>query len=317
MQRFKNILVLYDRKIGDEAALDRAAALARTNNARLTVVEAIEKLPRNGLTILGNKAAQDADLQRRFLEERQAHLERLVTSIRRNGVTVNTMVLRGRTFIEVIRLVLRQRYDIVVMTADSWRGLRQITFGSTSMHLMRKCPSPVWVMKPKSRPQFHRIIAAVDPSVTDEVPDALNVQLIQLASSLAVKENCHLDIVHAWDFPSSDLDTSRSEISEDILTKLVEKNEAVHQASMNRILEKIDLEGVDFNVRFLQGEPEQVIPQFAHDNQADLIVMGSASRVGIAGMFIGPVAEDVLRQVDCSVLTIKPNGFVSPVLLHD
>lgn len=317
MQRFKNILVLYDRKIGDEAALDRAAALARTNNARLTIVEPIEKLPRDGLTLLGNKAAKDADLQRRFLEERQAHLERLVTSIRRNGVTVNTIVLQGRPFIEVIRLVLRQRYDIVVMTADSWRGLRHITFGSTSMHLMRKCPSPVWVMKPKSRPRFHRIIAAVDPSVTDEIPDALDVQLIQLASSLAAKENCHLDIVHAWDFSGPDLDTSRSEISEDIMTSLIQKNEAMHQTGVNRILKQVDLEGVDFEVQFLQGEPAHAIPQFAHDNQADLIVMGSASRAGIAGMFIGPVAEDVLRQVDCSVLTVKPNGFISPVLLHD
>jgi len=45
----------------------------------------------------------------------------------------------------------------------------------------------------------------------------------------------------------------------------------------------------------------------------DLIVMGTVGRTGIPGLFIGNTAETVLRQVDCSVLTVKPWGFVTPV----
>ena len=43
MHRFKNILVIYNGQVGDEATLDRATALARRNAARLTVVEAMKK----------------------------------------------------------------------------------------------------------------------------------------------------------------------------------------------------------------------------------------------------------------------------------
>ena len=49
----------------------------------------------------------------------------------------------------------------------------------------------------------------------------------------------------------------------------------------------------------------------------DLVVMGTVTHTGIAGFFIGTTAEDVLRQVDCSVLTVKPEGFESPVRLDD
>ena len=35
------------------------------------------------------------------------------------------------------------------------------------------------------------------------------------------------------------------------------------------------------------------------------------------GFFIGNTAESVLQQVNCSVLTVKPEGFVSPVTLDD
>ena len=37
--------------------------------------------------------------------------------------------------------------------------------GSTSLHVMRKCPCPVWVMKPAQGKRFARILAAVDTGV--------------------------------------------------------------------------------------------------------------------------------------------------------
>jgi nucleotide-binding universal stress UspA family protein len=48
----------------------------------------------------------------------------------------------------------------------------------------------------------------------------------------------------------------------------------------------------------------------------DLLVMGSVCRTGIAGFLIGNTAEEVINQVDCSVLTLKPKGFITPVTLE-
>ena len=47
----------------------------------------------------------------------------------------------------------------------------------------------------------------------------------------------------------------------------------------------------------------------------ELIVMGTAGRVGLPGFFIGNTAEEVLRQVDCPVLTVKSEDFVTPVTI--
>ena len=41
--------------------------------------------------------------------------------------------------------------------------------------------------------------------------------------------------------------------------------------------------------------------------------MGTVGRTGIPGFFIGNTAEGILTQVNCSVLTVKPVGFESPV----
>jgi nucleotide-binding universal stress UspA family protein len=41
--------------------------------------------------------------------------------------------------------------------------------------------------------------------------------------------------------------------------------------------------------------------------------MGTLGRTGIAGLFIGNTAEDVLRETHTAVLAAKPDGFVSPI----
>ena len=47
--------------------------------------------------------------------------------------------------------------------------------------------------------------------------------------------------------------------------------------------------------------------------EIDILVMGTVCRTGIPGFIIGNTAERVLDAVDRSVLTVKPEGFVSPV----
>lgn len=45
----------------------------------------------------------------------------------------------------------------------------------------------------------------------------------------------------------------------------------------------------------------------------ELVVMGTVARTGLPGFIIGDTAEKALTTVDCSVLAVKPDSFVSPV----
>jgi nucleotide-binding universal stress UspA family protein len=55
----------------------------------------------------------------------------------------------------------------------------------------------------------------------------------------------------------------------------------------------------------------------AQQLEVDLVVMGTVARTGIPGLIMGNTAEAILEQLDCSVLAIKPPGFVTPVSLQD
>lgn len=56
-----------------------------------------------------------------------------------------------------------------------------------------------------------------------------------------------------------------------------------------------------------------MIVEYADKNSIDLIVMGAVARSGLSGLLIGSTAEKVIDRVDCSVLTVKPASFKSPI----
>lgn len=76
------------------------------------------------------------------------------------------------------------------------------------------------------------------------------------------------------------------------------------------------VEYLDPQLHVIKGHAAQIVPTLARQLGADLIVMGTIARTGIAGFFMGNTAETILSAIDCSVLTVKPPGFISPIALE-
>jgi nucleotide-binding universal stress UspA family protein len=57
--------------------------------------------------------------------------------------------------------------------------------------------------------------------------------------------------------------------------------------------------------RLQDGDPARWILQIATDCKCDLIVMGTHGRTGLRRLLMGSVAEQVLRNAACPVLTLK------------
>ena len=198
MQRLKNILLVLASEAGSQSALDRAVLLAKKNMAYLTVAKIVPLRPRGADRIAETMSVSDA--QEFAVQARRGELEKLIEPVQQCGIRVHAEVLSGTAFLEIIREVLRQKHDLVIITANDDGGLKRHFCCSTALHLMRKCPCPVWVMKPTQGKRFARILAAVDtdPYKSDTEHDAMNTKIMALASSLAEREQGELHIVHAW-----------------------------------------------------------------------------------------------------------------------
>jgi len=315
MKRFKNILLYTNGEAGSQFALHRAVDLANRNQGRLTVVSVLEELPRELLRLA--VAIPSENLQRMAMLEVRRRLETFVAPLQQKRSPVELKVLYGRPFIEIIRAVLRRQHDLVMMTAEGRSGLREMLFGSTSLHLMRKCPCPVWVIKPSRRQRFARILAAVDPDPLDVVRNGVNMKIMELATSLTGLEDCELHVVHALQVcDRTTLRGWQARVPEAQLDDWVEQTREAHQQRFDELMGKFNLMELRHRLHLVKGEAGTAIPKLADKERIDLIIMGTAARVGLEGYFIGNTAETVLHRVDCSVLTIKPDGFISPVKLN-
>lgn len=300
MQRFKNILLVYDDRESRESTLARAIDLAKLNQARLTVIQVINQLPRDYRMLITSLPPHEV-MEIAVKEHTQLiekHIEHHLEAIK-----IQTQVVVGREFIEIIKEVLRNNHDLVIKTARGMGGTVDMLFGSTAMHLMRKCPCPVWLIKPDQGPRFLRVMAAVDVAPPEVEENNLNSKIIELATSLTRMEKSELHIVYAWEKPDTNVWT---------------KNKPIKW--LNDFLEQYDLQHLQHlqhHEHVLQGLADEVIPEFAEQHLIDLIVMGTVGRVGIPGFFIGNTAEKILHKIDCSVLTVKPDGFITPVELDN
>jgi len=149
-----------------------------------------------------------------------------------------------------------------------------------------------------------RILAAVAPDPFNQQRDALNATIMDLASSLAEREQAELHVVNAWyTEPGRRLRRSASwnrKVREHHKTTLFDLLDAYKKNTPGR-------------VHLLKGRPDILIPRLAAKEEIDLVVMGTVCRTGVPGFFMGNTAESILQQIECSVLTVKPDGFVTPV----
>ena len=312
MKRFKNILLFAGSEGGKDAALERAVTLAKNNKAKLKVVDVIEELPREMRVLI--RVMSPMELKELMINERMNQLNQLIGPTRKDGVHVCAKVLVGTPFLEIIREVLRDKHDLVIKTARGKGGLKEILFGSTAMHLMRKCPCPVLVVKPTHRNKYARVMAAVDPDPSYKERNVLNNKIMELAASMSRLEGSELHVVHAWTLYGEDM--LRRGLSKSEVEKLARDTRKMHKGWVVELMEKFAPETPNKRVHLLKGNAETLIPRLAKRKRIELIVMGTVCRTGIKGFFIGNTGEKVLQQVDCSVLAVKPDGFITPIKLR-
>ncbi len=294
MKRFKNILVAYDNAVGGDEAISQAVSLALNNGAELTVAALL----------------RDYDLVPQKLAETEKRLARIEDGIRHAGVrNVRAIILDGTPAPSLIREVEVSGHDLVIASIEAGNTLRERMLGSTATQLMRKCPCPVWVVKPDQPVPYRRILAAVDPFSPHEGAPALNEKILDLATSLALRDGAELHVLHAWEVDGPDLETIRSEtvgsIREDILNRHLDRREK----GVMEALAKYPLGKLNLSIHLPRTSAAGAICDMANEGGIDLIVMGTQARTRLTGFLAGHTAEQVINAVDSGLLAVKPGAF--------
>jgi nucleotide-binding universal stress UspA family protein len=324
MKRFNKVLCVIDTDIDSEAAVIHAMKIANDHQADIAFASLIEA-PGIWHSLVHSQEETNSILQEAAARER-IRIENWLENVA-PGLEASIEIYSGTEFIQIIKSVIKNQFDLVVKCARSSGWLDRL-FGSEDMHLLRKCPCPVLMLKPGQKETFRRILATVDVndnlSALNEgcVQEQLNKKVLEYSAALGISELTELHVGGAWvafaenfyrygtfsHVPEERVDfyveQAQRECSDKMDLLVREMRESVGSEAVQHLLPRTHL---------IKGFPATEIPLLAEKLEIDLIVMGTVGRIGIPGLIIGNTAESILEQVKCSVLALKPEGFESPV----
>lgn len=274
--------------LGSLRAARQAAWVATRVGAQVTLLTAAWADDSSGPLELSPKALEELDMLR--------------MRVAADGARVELEIVEEYPWTALIGRALRGEADLIVAGKRSGEVSGGRKVGSTAAKLLRKCPAPVWLVKPDHDLQHRHVLAATDFSSVSE-------RAVAAASWIAGHAGGELHVLHAWNLAAAELRAGATMPPEEY-EALVDERRAKAMGALEHEVRGLP---VDPTLHLERGAAHTEILTELEEEHPDLLVMGSLSTGGRRGFQVGTIAERVLEQVDESILAFKPKDFVCPL----
>jgi len=297
----KTILVVVDPTVEEQPAVARAALVAEKASADLELF-ICDYDPEIEAGVVSTVWI-DQPAKENLMAILRQKLEELAAPLRKKGLNVSVDVAWDHPLDEgIVRKIAATEPWLVFKDTHHHNVLKRTVLSNTDWHLIRQCPAPLYLVKPQDLPADRRVYAAVDPVHEHDKPASLDHAIVGIAQELAGYLGGELHVVHTYAVPSSLVALEGVPAA-----NIFESIETEHRDALTQFIGAYSLpEG---NAHFLEGLPQEKLPELTAEENAALIVMGAVSRRGLDRIFIGSTAERVLDRLDCDLLIVKPGSF--------
>ncbi|KPH92034.1 universal stress protein UspE [Pseudoalteromonas undina] len=305
METIKRIIAVIDPTKDDQNALARSIDLAKKSGASITAFMTVYDFSYEMTTMLSGDEREA--MRQAVLKDRELWLKDLVSPYQ--NINIDTQVIwHNRPYEAIINTVINDKYDLVIKGTHQHGALKAVIFTPTDWHLVRKCPTPVLFVKDMQWPAQGNILAAVNAVSENEQHLSLNKRIIKDAQFLCELANAKLNLVNAYPATPVNIAIEIPEFNPGLYNESVKKH---HIKSTNELANEFNLTSDQCFIE--EGLPEDVIPDVANRLNSELVVIGTVGRTGLSAALVGNTAEHVIDSLDCDVLALKPDGYVSPL----
>jgi nucleotide-binding universal stress UspA family protein len=292
------ILVALDFGDASREALVQARALSHQAGGVLAACHVLPSLadlsaffPERALQNVEDTAPEDARVRKQLQEHARAELGLELTEV---------FVERGAAYAEIVRRAEEWGADRIVIGSHGRTGLARAVLGSVAERVVEHASCSVLIARPAPNP-------APNPGVVMVATDLSDASLpaIRAGSEEAQRRGARLEVVSVfeWSPPiaislTGLLGTLPALPSTEVQQQAREALRAMLEDAMVRA-------GAEGEARVLDGSPATEIVAHEEELRAELIVVATRGRTGLARLALGSVAERVIRSAGCSVLAVR------------
>jgi nucleotide-binding universal stress UspA family protein len=269
----KSVLVATDLSARCDRAVDRAFALALQWNVDVDVLHVVET---------GRKGDASTDTS--------GVRERVKNTLPDPGINANILIASGSVPTLIADTAQERESALIVTGVARYNSAGDYFLGTAVDHIVRNANVPVLVVKQRPHRPYATLLIATDLSTCSR--EAL-VQAAELFPDSA------LHVVHAYHVPYEawlKSDDVRQEVREDAQREFdaFVNDPAIPESLRRRITMRLDY-----------GETGRVVGQALAETGADLAVLGTHGRSGLARATIGSNAESLLSWLPVDTLMIR------------
>jgi universal stress protein E len=312
MQGISKILAVFDPTADAHPAVNRAAWLAKNTDADLEILLCYYNQYLSGDRFFDSPSLEKARLE--VIENEAKRLEALAEPLRESGIVVKTTVLWDHPLYEgIVRQAITSAADIVFKDTHHHSAMTRAVLTNTDWNLIRTCPVPLWLVKPRDISSAPVFVAAIDPTNEHDKPAALDDLILRQGKMLSEQVGGSIHAFHSYD-PRIALATATANAYIPVSLPLDVIETQMRENHQKRFEEMASFHSIDDENRHLMsGLTHEELPALAEKLDASVVVMGAVARNRWNRLFIGATAERTLEHLPCDLLVIKPDWFKTPV----
>jgi universal stress protein E len=281
MKLLNEVLVATDFSRAADNAVETASYVAKLFGSRVHLLHVIT---RQGIGLGPPEDIREAVLRR---------LREITDRLESDGVRCAEPTVKvGLEFFQIDQYAREEDVNIIIIGAGEKADSGQVYLGSTASRLRRKSEKPVWIVKPDSLPPIQQILCPVDGSTSSS-------RALANAIHLARRFDAELTVITVFQVLPREYEWLPQSPPDN------EEDTPPYVKEFNDFVEAHDFFGVRWHKLARRGRPSKQIIRAAREIDAQVIVMGSVGRTGLAHMLVGGVARRVAQEMPCSVITVR------------
>jgi len=281
----KRILIPLDGSSLAEAVVPVAGALARDYEAEILLLRALP---------IKRSADEEAEAQ----QAAEEYLARVGEDLRRRGLSaVEWKVWYNEPAQAIVDAATYNEIDLVTMATHGRSGLGRLFLGSVAESVVRRLTVPVLLVRgePSAEPgAIGRILVPLDGSEASEA-------VLAVVAGLAGPFDFTIDLLHVVEpLTPAALAEVGSQADE-----LLRRRYAEAETDLARLAGRLEARGLRVRWTARLGLAAEAIQEYADREKIGLIAMTTHGRSGLGRLFLGSVAEQILRAARVPVLLLK------------
>jgi len=272
----KKILVPCDFSHSAVQAFIFALQIVQQSKGEIILLHVIE-LPVLHMTMLGPTLYFEENYLKDIKVSAEKNFKELKAKWTNDGIKVRSLIAQGPTTKTITRIAEENKVDLIVMGTQGATGFKEFLVGSNTEKVVRFSPLPVLAVR-KSHELSH-IKNIVFPTTLDPNQNKLLTHIKALQNFFSAR--LHLLLVNT---PHN-------------MKRTIDEKDM-----MEGYAKDFDLQNYTINTRNDFYESDAIM-NFTVKIKADMIAMGTHSRKGLAHLFSGSVAEEVVNHMDCPIWT--------------